>query len=226
MINPLIPLFAATAIASIAPAAFATVTDNFGQYSVTYDESTPGFGSIGSFGSGGFSWNVSTNVKVESSGGAVGALFSLPSFLIAPNAGFVMSGPFSGFLGNLAYANFGSGSSTSGNVSGSVAFNGGAPIAINTPFVASPSSAFTGFYSATSTGNIGAFNTIAFSAGVLALQAVAPVNGFANIAAQPQNLLTISFTTAPIPEPETYLLLLAGIGLIGAIVRRRSMRGA
>ena len=88
------------------------------------------------------------------------------------------------------------------------------------------SSAFTGFYSATSTQNQGAFNTFVFNAGVLALQAVAPVNGFANIAAQPQNQLTISFTTAPIPEPETYLLLLAGIGLIGAIVRRRSMRGA
>ncbi|MBA2659699.1 MAG: PEP-CTERM sorting domain-containing protein [Nitrosospira sp.] len=29
---------------------------------------------------------------------------------------------------------------------------------------------------------------------------------------------------APIPEPETYAMLLAGLGLMGAVVRRRSMR--
>ena len=34
------------------------------------------------------------------------------------------------------------------------------------------------------------------------------------------------FTLAPVPEPETYALMLAGLGLIGAIARRRSGAGA
>ncbi len=29
---------------------------------------------------------------------------------------------------------------------------------------------------------------------------------------------------APVPEPETYAMLLAGLGLMGAVVRRRSTR--
>ena len=32
------------------------------------------------------------------------------------------------------------------------------------------------------------------------------------------------FSTPPIPEPETYAMLLAGLGLMGAVVRRRSSR--
>lgn len=34
----------------------------------------------------------------------------------------------------------------------------------------------------------------------------------------------ISFTTAPIPEPETYAMMLAGLGLLGAMTRRRKQK--
>lgn len=34
----------------------------------------------------------------------------------------------------------------------------------------------------------------------------------------------IQLNSAPIPEPETYAMLLAGLGLMGAVVRRRSTR--
>jgi hypothetical protein len=32
---------------------------------------------------------------------------------------------------------------------------------------------------------------------------------------------TIDMVTAPIPEPETYALMLAGLGLVGFMARRR-----
>jgi len=32
--------------------------------------------------------------------------------------------------------------------------------------------------------------------------------------------------TAPVPEPETYAMLLAGLGLVGAMVRRRRAAAA
>jgi hypothetical protein len=35
--------------------------------------------------------------------------------------------------------------------------------------------------------------------------------------------LSVDFAAAPVPEPETYAMLLAGLGLMGALVRRRSM---
>ncbi len=34
-----------------------------------------------------------------------------------------------------------------------------------------------------------------------------------------------SISVSPVPEPETYAMLLAGLGLMGAVVRRRSLRG-
>lgn len=37
---------------------------------------------------------------------------------------------------------------------------------------------------------------------------------------------TTSVTLAPVPEPETYAMLLSGLGMVGLIMRRRSKRGA
>jgi hypothetical protein len=38
--------------------------------------------------------------------------------------------------------------------------------------------------------------------------------------------LAVDFAAAPVPEPETYAMLLAGLGLMGAVVRKRGMRGS
>lgn len=37
--------------------------------------------------------------------------------------------------------------------------------------------------------------------------------------------MTVSFASAPVPEPETYAMLLAGLGLMGTIARRRNRKG-
>lgn len=40
------------------------------------------------------------------------------------------------------------------------------------------------------------------------------------------NVLINSYTVTPVPEPETYAMLLAGLGVMGAIARRRSKTAA
>ena len=37
--------------------------------------------------------------------------------------------------------------------------------------------------------------------------------------------LTFAFINSPVPEPETYAMLLAGLGLMGAVARRRKLKG-
>jgi hypothetical protein len=37
---------------------------------------------------------------------------------------------------------------------------------------------------------------------------------------------TLNLSTAPVPEPETYAMLLAGLGLMGVVARRRKNSGA
>lgn len=48
---------------------------------------------------------------------------------------------------------------------------------------------------------------------------------YANQSVLPQLQYGISGTVAVVPEPETYAMLLAGLGLMGAIVRRRNKSG-
>jgi len=48
---------------------------------------------------------------------------------------------------------------------------------------------------------------------------------FASITAQPQNKFEISFTAMPVPEPETYAMLLAGLGALGWLTKRRQNQG-
>jgi hypothetical protein len=44
---------------------------------------------------------------------------------------------------------------------------------------------------------------------------------FTNITMDGYAKVTYTYTTLPVPEPETYAMLLAGLGLVGAIARRR-----
>lgn len=53
---------------------------------------------------------------------------------------------------------------------------------------------------------------------------LAPVPGQMGDTFRDKISVTVDFQAAPIPEPETYAMLLAGLGLMGAVVRRRKLR--
>ncbi|MEO8767301.1 MAG: PEP-CTERM sorting domain-containing protein [Nitrosospira sp.] len=51
-----------------------------------------------------------------------------------------------------------------------------------------------------------------------------PVPGQMGDAFRDKISLAVNFQAAPIPEPETYAMLLAGLGLMGTVIRRRKSR--
>ena len=66
---------------------------------------------------------------------------------------------------------------------------------------------------------VGGFTSLAQSNASLTL--MADGGTFSNILSNPQNKLEYSFTATPVPEPETYVMLLSGIAALGWLARRR-----
>ncbi|MBL8379514.1 MAG: PEP-CTERM sorting domain-containing protein [Burkholderiales bacterium] len=202
--------------AAAAPVSAATAV--FDQYTVDYDDSTS-FSGISFSGGGGnlvlFGWSFSPSVSVTGTGIAS---FEMPSFTVTRNSGWVLSGDVSVFVGNLSY--FELGGVTTASTSGNLSFDGGVPLSIGGALDKSAPSSPLGYWSRTETlSSPGNFDSMNFSGGVLDLTA----EGTAAITANPQNVLRIEFyaTAAPIPEPGSYIMLLAGLGMIGMMVRRR-----
>jgi hypothetical protein len=67
---------------------------------------------------------------------------------------------------------------------------------------------------------VGSFESLEVIGGKLSLSVAGGI--YASIISQPQNAMEFSFTAAPVPEPESWALLMAGLGLIGYAARRRS----
>jgi hypothetical protein len=199
----------------------ATTTLNAGSYSVTYDETTAGFGWISNSSSASFQWSLDPSINVTSVGGvAASATFAIPNFTITANPGYALSGPVTSELGNIVYFQSGAGATTSITATGSVSFNGGpATVLSASPLTQTPSTPSLGFFSGSSSFGAGSFSTFSVSAASITLNASG--GSFAAIGAQPQNILKFGFTATPVPEPETYALLLAGLGMVGMISRRR-----
>ncbi|MDR7267672.1 hypothetical protein J2X20_000301 [Pelomonas saccharophila] len=217
---------AAAAALLVSGLASATTTFNAGAFSVVYDETTTSFGWISSWFSGaagatGFEWSVDPSVNVTSIGGApVSATFAIPDFTISANAGYTLSGPVKSSLGNIVYFQNGAGSTTSITATGHVSVNGGPSTLLpSSPLTQTPSSPSLGFFSGSSSFAAGNFSSFAVSGASITLNASG--GSFAAIGAQPQNKLKFEFTAVPVPEPETYALLLAGLGVVGLLARRR-----
>ncbi len=207
---------------SAIPGSAAVVTTNLGAYSVTYDNSTS-FGAV-SAGPGvvaAVSFQFSVPPAINVIGNQVAA-FLLPEFTVSVNAGYVLSGAVAGLIGNLAYLEF-PGGQTLASVSGNLSVDGSAPIVFSNVLLSkietsNNAGAVGGYYVGSAGVQFGAFSSLQFSAGTLNLASAGP----AGIVSNQQNIFNISFSAVPVPEPESYAMLLAGLGLLGAVVRRRA----
>ena len=221
------PVFAAAVIALAGLSANAATADLSG-YTLSYDDTTSFTGVDFSFGDGtneGFGWNVAGTVGAVSAGqGLQTATFALPSFTVTAKAGFTLSG-ITGFLGNVVFNEVGAGASTSASASGNVALNGmpagvfGGVLIKNTTFSAGTYNS--GYHARQGTMGTPSYNTLSFSGGLLTLTASAGAGQFASVIGNPQNTLSFSVVPTPVPEPETFALMLAGLVAIGSLARRR-----
>lgn len=211
---------------SLLPASALVVQDN-GSYTLSYEE-TSDLGYLaswfGSSSSAGFHWAFNDAIKVVSVGGALETLsVSLPSFTVTANAGYTLS-DLNAFIGKLAFTE------VSGNTTGILAYadveidgvdysiSGGG---IGWVITDSGPSHNIGYFASTSS-LPGTFNTITVSNVSLVLSAAG--GAFGSIQATDQNKLEISFGVTAVPEPETYAMLLAGLGVVGWVAAKRRRR--
>lgn len=86
-----------------------------------------------------------------------------------------------------------------------------------------PAVTFTGIKLGTATTTLGTNGTFSFTnlvQGLYVLKATGAVVGGGT------NWIAAQYTISPVPEPETFAMLLAGLGLIGSIARRRTKAAA
>jgi hypothetical protein len=217
-------LIALLALCGATAAGAATQSNDYGSFSVSYDDSSvfgsPSFSFTSSDGSAGFGWNMPTSLNVASFGSTTSNSFAMPDFTITAKTGYKLSG-LTGLIGNLVFTEVGGGD-TKLSVSASLSVDGGPSTSfsgnVSKVTTASMSGFQTGYFADSASPAIGSFSSFSLSKGVLTLSASGPQ--FAAITSTPQNELKFSLIAAAVPEPESYAMFLAGLGLIGAIARR------
>ncbi|MDP3540389.1 MAG: PEP-CTERM sorting domain-containing protein [Azonexus sp.] len=221
----IVAIFAASGIAS---ASAAIQSNDYGSYTMAFDDSSI-FGSPSfSFGSDGgvtgFGWTVPNALQVNGFGGAVMATFDLPSFTITANSGYSLSG-LTASIRNLSFFSLVS-QAPLANASYTVSLNdglssfGNMALESTTTSASLPGAPSYGYLGGSTTATNANYSKLMFN-GTLFLA----VNSPTAVYAQPQNELKFSLIAAAVPEPETYAMFLAGLGLIGGIARRKQIRG-
>ena len=220
------PVAAAALLAATLSSASAMSSLNLGPATVVYDETTS-FGFISSWFSSavtyGFSWTVPISVQVASFGPPALLNVPLPDYTLTVNAGWTISNA-AAFLGNLAFVEVGA-ATTNIIANGDLSIDGGATTPIGPASLAWTSTpSGPGYllgYFADTLALAGAFNSVAVTNSAIDLSATGGI--FFSISANPQNKLEITFDAlaVPVPEPETYAMLLAGLGALGLLARRR-----
>ena len=228
---------AAACLLACASGSHATVTQDLGTYTVSYDETTS-FGSFsGTYGTSspdgvvnGFNWSVPTSVQVINSDPGstpiVTASFNLPSLTITADPGYTLSGPLKIFMGNLGYVEVG-GATTGILAYGDVSVDGSPPVTQSGGFQfteTNPAPFALGYFFANASFPVTGVTTISLTNVSIVLSAAGGTSSA--IFSQPQNTLDFSVAalpTDPVPEPHTWALMLAGVGFL-AWARRRLPR--
>ena len=222
------PIFAAVVLITGMSAASALTSQDIGPATVSYDENTD-FGFLSSWFSSattyGFTWTVPTTAQVASFGPLTIVNVPLPDFTVTVNPGWALSN-LSAFLGNLVYTEVGA-ATTNIVANANVSVNGGPALPIGPVSLAWTQTGggpgFASGYFADTLAVPGAFNSLAVTGAGIDLSATG--GAFSSISAQPQNKLEISFTALPVPEPETYTMMLAGLVALGWMSQRRRAQG-
>ncbi len=223
------PVFVAASLLLAVSAASADTSFDVGGATVTYDESTTlGFtnGSFNGFQFEGFSWQIPDSATVVNTVQGTTAFLTvdLPSFTLTANPGYALS-DFSVFFGNPTFFDLGGTSNI--EFSGDVSINGAAPISVSSliDFVITnqnESIALNAGYFSQQETLPGPFTTFTLSNASLLLTAYVLEDGtVSSIVSNPQNKLEISYNVVAVPEPETGVMLLAGLTAMGWLARRR-----
>jgi len=223
-------LLAAMGVSATFGVGAATVVHETNEYTVTYDDDSF-FGIISSWGGDGstanFTWSFPKDVSgnplasVQITNGSVTSPYVLGSFTLQAKAGYVLQNLNSTAGG--AFAKF-SDAAVSATMSGSLAFDDGPSTSMVPLPTFSPALGSIGLWTVDTINASGDHYTKVVVSGVTyTLSANASVGSFAGILGDPDKGPKFSFgvAAAPVPEPETYALMLAGLGLVGLAARRR-----
>lgn len=219
-------------------AAPAAVLD-LGAYTLTYDETTvfgdPTLTSSGPGNAKSFGWSLGSavnymNVGPSTDPGALTQGILLPTYTVAANAGFTLSGPVSGLLGTPLYTEFTGGVGSPFNVtnmklSGVMSVNGGAGAAfeqdaVKTAIISSPGLAEVGTMSLNLNAAIGNFTSFTFNGALILSSTGTPESlSLAAIQSRTEDVFQVSFLATPVPVPPAAWLFSSA--LIGLVLRHR-----
>lgn len=218
------------ALSLVASVAASATTLDLGQYTLTYDETTPfGDPSLNTSGPGNevtFGWSLGSAVNYLNVGPSADLqkVVVLPSYTVAAKAGFTLSGPVHGFTGKPIYSDF-SGNVTNMALIGNMSVNGNAPFAVQflftkTPIISVPNVAEVGTMSLDVNAPLGNFASLGFDGVLFMTSSGTQGLSLAAIQSRTEDVFKVSFFATPVPVPPAAWLFSSA--LLGLVLRRRS----